>query len=709
MKRIPGLAVLLAVLLAPAPAAAAPPAPQKAAPPKPAPAKVALPERYRRWLEEEVVYIITKRERDVFLQLRTDRERDIFIEAFWKHRDPTPGTPRNEAEEEHRRRLDYANKVYGRSVPQPGWKTDRGRIYILLGPPKNIEQYTNVNGVYPTEIWFYLGDPDLGLPTAFNVIFFRKDGVGDFVLYSPTEHGPRSLIASSMGGYRDVTAASSAMTNDQAAYKELQQLEPNLARQTLSLIPGEASQPGYESLASTRLMATIAAVPQKKVEADYAEAILKYKDFIEVDYTANYIGSEVLVQVIRDASGASFVHYTIEPGRISAEEVGGRYEVRFLLNGRVSDAAGRTVYQFDKDFPLSLTAAELEDIRSQSLSIQDAFPVVPGAYTFDLLLKNALSKEFTGAGTPLVVPRPSDPPGLGTLLLGYGAERARSGPGERVPFKVGDTQILCQTRKTFGSGETLVLFYQPRGIADGLRASGTLRTTFLREDEEVLRRSRPLAEVPPAGVLETQSLKELTPGYYQVRVDLLDAAGKTLDQAKENFEISPAAAVPRPRVMSKVLAASGRGEELFATGVQLLNRGDLAAASANLEAARDLAPRRVDYAVAYAQALFRSKNYVGVLDALLPWAEAEDAPADVPALLGFASQELNDFGSAAKYYTAYLVRFGANVEILNFLGTCHLRLGDKDEALKAWTKSLEVSPDQPKIKDLVESLKKKSG
>jgi GWxTD domain-containing protein len=251
MRRALALIILLAIFGAPA-------APQALS----VPSKAVLPERYKRWLDEEVVYIITKREREVFLQLQTDRERDIFIEAFWKQRDPTPGTPRNEYQEEHRRRLDYANKFYGRSTPLPGWKTDRGRIYILLGPPRNIEQYDNVNGVYPTEIWFYLGDPDLGLPTAFNVIFFKKDGGGDYILYSPTEHGPQSLIASSMGGYRDVTRISSAMTNDQAAYKELQQLEPNLARQTLSLIPGEAAQPGYESMASTRLIATIAEVPQ---------------------------------------------------------------------------------------------------------------------------------------------------------------------------------------------------------------------------------------------------------------------------------------------------------------------------------------------------------------------------------------------------------------------------------------------------------------
>ena len=69
-----------------------------------------LPERYRKWLDEEVVYLITPREKEVFLKLQTDRERDIFIEAFWKQRDPTPETPRNEFREEHYRRLNYANQ-----------------------------------------------------------------------------------------------------------------------------------------------------------------------------------------------------------------------------------------------------------------------------------------------------------------------------------------------------------------------------------------------------------------------------------------------------------------------------------------------------------------------------------------------------------------------------------------------------------------------
>ena len=154
-----------------------------------------LPEQYRLWLEEEVVYIITSKEGDVFRKLETDKERDIFIEAFWKHRDPTPGTPRNEFKDEHYQRRKYANEYFSRGTPKPGWMTDMGRIYIILGPPRNSEDHDTISGVYPVRIWSYEGDPNYGFPTAFNIIFFKKHGVGEYVLYSPVDDGPESLIA----------------------------------------------------------------------------------------------------------------------------------------------------------------------------------------------------------------------------------------------------------------------------------------------------------------------------------------------------------------------------------------------------------------------------------------------------------------------------------------------------------------------------------
>ena len=103
-------------------------------------------------------------ERDVFLKLQSDRERDLFIEAFWKQRDPNTGTPENEFKTEHARRIAHANRYLGRDAPQPGWRTDRGRMYIILGEPRDIQRFEGKSSTYDAEIWFYQGLTDLGLP-----------------------------------------------------------------------------------------------------------------------------------------------------------------------------------------------------------------------------------------------------------------------------------------------------------------------------------------------------------------------------------------------------------------------------------------------------------------------------------------------------------------------------------------------------------------
>jgi GWxTD domain-containing protein len=661
--------------------------------------KIGLPDRHRKWLEEEVNYVITTHERDVFLHLQTDKERDMFIDAFWKQRDPTPETPRNEFREEHYQRLKYANDVYGRSTPLPGWKTDRGRIYITLGPPKNVESYDHVVNVHPVEIWFYLGDPALGLPTAFNIIFFKRDGVGDYVLYSPAHDGPAGLLA-------DVFVSGE---NPENAYKLLQKAEPNLAYQTLSLIPGERTRPGSVSLASTRLLATVFASPQKKVEDAYADAILKYKDFIDVEYTANYIPSEASAQVIWDESGVFKVHYTIEPGKITVEDAGGKYDVRFEVTGRVSDASGRTIYQFDREFPFSLTAEALQAVRTQSISLQDMFPLVPGSYSLDLLLKNTASKEFSSAERKIVVPVDAAAPGMSPLLLAYKAETRQDVKDERVPFKAGGEQILCQSKKSYGTKDTLVLFFQVFGLTGDLKAGGSLKFAFFKEDKPFSDRTKKISDHGAgADFVETQDLAGYPPGYYQVVVFLLDAQGREVASRKDNFEVTTLPQFPRPMVMAKVTASLKREDTLYETGLQYLSKGDLAEAGARLSEAYNLAPGRVEFAAAYGTVLFRQGDFKRAKEVLLPFAGGDTQPAsDVLALLGQACHALGEYQEAITHYAAYLSRYGMNIDILNYLGTCYFQLGNKDEALKAWTKSLELSPNQEKIRTLVESLKKK--
>ncbi len=121
---------------------------------------------YRKWLTEDVVYIITDEEKQSFKRLQTDEERDQFIEQFWLRRDPTPDTVENEFKEEHYRRIAYANEHYASGIP--GWKTDRGRFYIMYGPPDEIESHPSggpyerpmdegggQTSTYPFEQWRY--------------------------------------------------------------------------------------------------------------------------------------------------------------------------------------------------------------------------------------------------------------------------------------------------------------------------------------------------------------------------------------------------------------------------------------------------------------------------------------------------------------------------------------------------------------------------
>ena len=654
-----------------------------------------MPDSYRKWLEEEVVFVITARERDVFRRLTTDRERDIFITAFWKQRDPTPETPRNEFQEEHYRRLAYANEFYGRGTPRPGWMTDRGRVHIVLGAPRNIESFSSSQGVYPTEIWFYLGDPAVGLPTAFNVIFFKRYGTGDYILYSPVDDGPRALLAEDLG---------EAGRDDRTLYQKLVQLEPTLARQVLSLIPGERVMPGSVSLMSTRLMATVFNSPQKKVEDKYAEALLKYKDVIEVEYSANYIASDSCVSVIRNPGGPDLVHYSVEPQRISVEGTGQQYTINFELNGRVSDDQGNTVYQFVKSVPLTLSAEQLKDLGATSLAIQDLFPLVPGTYRFDLLLKNTLSRAFTSAEETVTIPGDTGRPQLGPVILAYSVERRASGSTDFVPFKTVPGQLLVQARKTFSRKDDLSVFFQVFGLSLELREKGRLRFDLLRKDELFLTKTIGTAEYASApDFLQVFPLKDFPPDYYKVRITILAGDGSEVASGDEDFEVSRQLELRRPLIVAKVMPA-GRSEEYdYEMGIQWLNLGRNGEALDLLSRAHGKNPNELRYAVGLTHVLYARGEYQKVMDVLAPLA-GDKAADQVPYFLGKASHALGKYDAAIAYYQDYLSRFGMNLEILNLLGTAHYRSGDKIEALAAWKKSLEINGSQEDIKKLVREI-----
>ena len=668
--------------------------------------KQKMPDHYRKWLEEEVIYIITSKERDVFQKLQTDKEREIFIEAFWKQRDPTPGTPRNEFMEEFYQRRNYANDYFGRGTPRPGWKTDQGRIYITLGPPRNIEDHSHINGVYPVQIWSYTGDAKYGLPTGFNIIFFKRHGTGEYILYSPVNDGPESLIADWGTGLME------DYRNDdkdlRAAYKQLTKLAPNLAYQTLSLIPGERVLEGTVSLASEKLIGSVFSYPQNKVEDQYAEALLKYKDIIEVDYSANYIDSNASLQIIKDAAGFFMVHYSIEPKRISVEAYGETFSTNFELDGRISDLDGRTVYQFTKEFPLTFSADEINDMSGKSLAIQDLFPLIPGTYKFDFLLKNTVSKQFTTFEANIAIPEESASPAITSPLLGYRLDNNISATQEVLPFKVKYGQLLIPARKTFAREEDLIVFFQALDLSPELRAEGELKYAIFRRDDLFLTQRKKIDTYGTGtDFLEVFPLRDFPPDYYKIKISIMDSQGTEMLTQDEDFEITAAPAIGRPVIVSKVHPGLGKEEFECDVGLQLLNLGRTKDALFYLEKAYAMNPAQLKYGLALSQCLFAEEQYQRVKDILTPFRE-EKATDLVLYFLGKSVHSLGQLDDAIADYTEYLSRFGLNLEILNLLGTAHYQKGNLSEALRAWQRSLEINPDQENIKKLVQSLKGKN-
>src|SRR5277367_1694855 len=154
--------------------------------------KPKLEKHYKEWLEHDVVYIISKDERDAFKKLTSDDARDKFIKEFWEIRNPDPGSAINSYEEEHYQRLTFAESRYGVGAGKEGWRTDRGRTYITLGPPQQKQIYRGAANLRPIEVWFY-ANSNPALPPAFYVMFFDRDNTNDYVFYSPYLDGPDKL------------------------------------------------------------------------------------------------------------------------------------------------------------------------------------------------------------------------------------------------------------------------------------------------------------------------------------------------------------------------------------------------------------------------------------------------------------------------------------------------------------------------------------
>lgn len=658
-----------------------------------------LPLQYRKWLEEDAAYLIGPKEKAVFLSLTTDRQRELFIQAFWKQRNSDPGSEKNTFREEHYRRMAYANQHFGRGSTLPGWKTDRGRIYIILGPPRQDFTYDQSLEVVPVQVWFYQGFAGFGLPDSFSCVFYKPAPAGEYELYSPVGDGPAKLLRNQTFDAADY----------RAAYSRLEKAEPDVARVSLSLVEGEGQGMQSPSLASQALLNGITQLPFKAVDQEYAVKFLKYKDIVEVEYSANYLGNRSTVAVIPDPSGLAFVHYAVEFSRLSVEAGKESFSTTLEANGKVSDKQGRVIFQFERKTPVNLTRKQVDSLRLRPFSLQGLFPLTEGSYDLSLIIKNVASKEFTTVEEAVVIPASSRALAVSPLLIGYGVRDEAVAPSRELrAFLLPGLQLYVSPLLQFMPSENLQAALELLGPAEERAKAKAVRFDILDMQSKVLAtrtvaledgRNTPVAH-------ETFDLRSLTPADYRLSAAVLDGAGRMLVSRSADFGVTPVLFIPRPLVYSDPMPPAASPVYAYVLGGQYFNKGDTALAFGYSEDAYRREPSSQRYALGFARNLMAQGRYQETGRVLEPFLAGGQPEADTLEFMGRAYQALGDLPKAVAAYLDFLKKYGVKLGLLNELGACYVSLGDKASALRTFEQSLEIKPDQDDIRKAVAGLKK---
>jgi GWxTD domain-containing protein len=640
----------------------------------------------RRWIEEEVPYIITDREKEVFLQLQTVEERDRFIEAFWSRRDPNPATPSNEYRDEHEKRIEYANEFLGRDTFRPGWRTDRGRFYILLGEPKTIERFSGGNEIVDTELWFYQGGGERGLPGAFFLLFFQRDGVGEFELYHPIADGPTSLFRA---------AGLLPGQDNMVAVEKLEQISADLAHASLS---NDAGLPpdyftGRASLGSDAILVRIEESPKRAIRTDYLDAWLKYGNRVAADYSFNYVPNRNAFYVLAGPSNAAVVHYVLELDPesfgLATDEDQKKYYTTLDVTLEARDSEGRLVLAHDRSDYLELTPNQVKEIERYPIAYQDSFPMVPGRYTLSVIFRNRALRRYTVAEKELTVPDLSGgDPAIAGLLLGYkGAQTSVSGDSPRIE---------PAAEAVFAIGDTVLAVAQAVNAPEG----SLVRYDLLFGEDPVDGKQGVSAEVAELSTLGAAG------GSYQLRARLLGPDGSTLDETIAPLTVSPRTSVPRPNfVYRRGFNAAIPGLLPLVLGDQWWNLGkhDLALSLYEKAVAAgnpELPQARWKLAHAYLGRGHTSR----AIELLAPMEASFSSQYEVIAGIGLVYSRISDDAKAVSYLERALALRPPDTALLNALGESHRKLGNREKAKEFFERSLDMDPNQPAVREVLDQL-----
>jgi len=492
---------------------------------------------YKTWLNEDVVYIIAPEERQAFLQLETNEEREQFIEAFWLRRSTNPDLPDNDFKEEHYRRIAYANEHFASGIP--GWRTDRGRIYIIWGKPDEIESHPTggtydrpmaegggTTTTYAWERWRYRYLE--GIQENVELEFVDPSGTGEYHLtMDPSEkdallHVPGAGLSlmESMGmaskadrfTRSDGTNLPTALGGTPASMNEFNRLELYAKVQR----PPEVKYKDLEAIVTSRMV-------RDQLKFNYRT------DFLKV--TSDTVLVPVTVQIPNN--------------QLSFKAKEGVHSAEVNIFGRVSSLTGKVIQTFEdsvmKDYPDSLFQLSVK----QMSIYQKSLPLRPGLYRLDLVVKDVSSGNVGAVNTRLAVPRYDDEKlEASSLIL---ADQIEHVPAKQVgtgQFVLGSSKVRPRLDADFTPADKLGIYLQVYNLKPDEtthKSDASFVFTVKKGDQQVMQFKESSADMKQTGdqvtIERLLPLATLTPGKYTLEVSATDKLAQATISRSADFSI----------------------------------------------------------------------------------------------------------------------------------------------------------------------------
>jgi GWxTD domain-containing protein len=501
--------------------------------------------QYKKWLDEDVIYIISPEERSAFVHLQTNEEREQFIEAFWQRRNPDPDSPENTFKEEHYRRIAYTNEHYASGIP--GWKTDRGRIYIIWGPPDEVQSHPSggsydrppeegggSTSTYPFEDWRYRYLEGIG--ENVEIEFVDPTMSGEYHLtMDPSEKDALTYVSGA--GLTQMESMGLASKTDRFNNTD----GSHLAR-ALGMRPAGMGE--FERLELYSKIQQAPPVKFKDLEAVVSSRVLR--DQVKFDYRFAFL---------RITSDTVLVPITVQiPKRqLTFQLKDGVDSATVNLFARITSLSGRIVQTFEDTLRDDTPVALLEQSKSTSRIYQKAVPMSPGLYRLDIVIKDVNSGNVGVVNTRLAVPRfQDDELSTSTLILADQIQRVSIKDIGLWQFVIGDVKVRPKIDGIFAVNEGMGVFLQVYNLKvddKTHKADTSVQYRVMKEKttDAVLKFDFPTAKLPDHGeelTLENVlTLGSLTPGKYNLEVQVTDNIAKQSITKSSEFSVKAAAPV----------------------------------------------------------------------------------------------------------------------------------------------------------------------